>query len=42
MKEKIIFRIFLDFSPFFEEKISFSEKITLLHKEFHSQILLND
>ena len=26
MKEKIIFQIFLDFSPFFEEKNSFSEK----------------
>ena len=36
---KIILSFFLYFLGFFEKKISFSEKITLSYKGFHSQIL---
>ena len=33
---------FFYFFCIFKKKFSFSEKITVLHKEFHSQILLKD
>ena len=39
---KIFLSFFLYFLGFFEKKISFSEKITLLHNRFHSKILLKD